>query len=151
MLNFGFDYIGFEIDKDYYDMATKRQSLILLGGDRIVCNSDCFNCPYPDCINDELSLEEYKEDINPQEIPDSVKKARARANRYAKKNRVANRERSIKHYYANKEKYNQQAAEWQRENRERTNAMARERYHKNIEYRRQYQREYRARKKAEVS
>lgn len=113
------------------------------------CNLDCFNCPYPDCVNDDLSLEEYREDINPQEVPREVRMARERANRYAIKNRQANRERSIKHYYANKEKYNQQATEWQRENRERTNALARERYHRDIERRRQYLREYRARKKAE--
>lgn len=25
-----------------------------------VCNLDCFHCPYEDCINDELFLEDYK-------------------------------------------------------------------------------------------
>lgn len=115
-----------------------------------MCNLDCFNCPYDDCINDELSLDEYKEDINPRDIPKEVRMARERANRYARKNRQANRERSTRHYHENKEKYKEQATEWQKENRERTNAMARERYHKNIERRRQYLREYRARKKAEV-
>jgi hypothetical protein len=109
----------------------------------------CENCPYPDCINDDLSLEEYREDINPIEVPREVRMARERANRYARKNRQANRERSLKHYYANKEKYKEQATKWQRENRERTNALARERYHRDIERSRQYQREYRARKKAE--
>lgn len=26
-----------------------------------ICNKDCFNCPYPDCINDELDYEDYRE------------------------------------------------------------------------------------------
>lgn len=115
----------------------------------MICNLDCFNCPYPDCINDDLSLEEYREDINPIEVPREVRMARERANRYARKNRQANRERSIKHYYANKKKYNEQATQWAKENRERINALARERYHRDIERSRQYQRDYRARKKAE--
>ena len=26
-----------------------------------ICNKDCFNCPYEDCINDEMDYEDYKE------------------------------------------------------------------------------------------
>ena len=110
--------------------------------------SQCMNCPFPDCVNDKLSLEEYQEDILSEEVPKSVKKARVRANRYAMKHRAENRARSIKHYLENKEVYIERALKWQKENRERVNAAARERYHRNIEYRRQYQRDYRARKKA---
>lgn len=25
-----------------------------------ICNHDCFHCPYEDCINDELLLEDYQ-------------------------------------------------------------------------------------------
>ena len=25
-----------------------------------ICNRDCFHCPYEDCINDELLLEDYQ-------------------------------------------------------------------------------------------
>jgi hypothetical protein len=25
------------------------------------CNHDCFNCPYPDCIVDDMTAEEYRE------------------------------------------------------------------------------------------
>lgn len=27
----------------------------------VICNHDCFNCQYPDCINDEITLDEYRE------------------------------------------------------------------------------------------
>ena len=26
-----------------------------------ICNKDCFNCPYEDCINDEMDHEDYRE------------------------------------------------------------------------------------------
>ena len=109
----------------------------------------CFNCPLPDCVNDDLSLAEYQEDVLPEEIPRAVKMARIRANRYAANHREENQARSLQYYYTNKEKMNHQSTIWQRENKDRVAAAARERYHKNIEYRRQYQRDYRARKKAE--
>lgn len=115
----------------------------------MICNMDCFNCRFSDCVNDNLTAEEYREDVLPKEIPESVKKARIRANRYARKHRNENRERSRKHYQENKEKYIAQATKWQRENRDRYNATARERYRRNAEARRQYLREWRARKKAE--
>lgn len=25
-----------------------------------ICNKDCFRCPFPDCINDRLEMEDYK-------------------------------------------------------------------------------------------
>lgn len=108
----------------------------------------CMNCPYPDCIKDDLSLAEYQEDVLPVEVPESVRKARIRANRYAVKHKEEIRKRALEYYRANKEKYHKRSIQWCKENRERVNAAARERYHRNIEYRRQYQRDYRARKKA---
>lgn len=27
----------------------------------VICNHDCFNCQYPDCMNDDITLGEYRE------------------------------------------------------------------------------------------
>jgi hypothetical protein len=109
----------------------------------------CFNCPFPDCVNDDLSLEEYKEDLVSIEIPKEVKMARIRRNRYAEKHREDNKARCLEHYHANKESYIQNAMEWQANNRNRVATAKRERWAKNPEYYRQKQREYRAKKKRE--
>lgn len=109
----------------------------------------CENCPMPDCVNDDLSLEDYQEDVSPEDVPRSVQMARIRANRYAESHREENRERALQYYYDNKQSELERARQWQSENKDRVSTAARERYHKNIEYRRQYQRDYRARKKAE--
>jgi len=113
------------------------------------CNHDCFNCQFDDCVNDDLSLADYQEDDLLKEVPKSVKMARIRANKYAENHREENRVRSINHYRQNKKKYNNQSKQYAKDNPERIAAAARERYHNNIEYRRQYQRNYRERKKAE--
>ena len=59
-----------------------------------VCDRNCFECPYPDCIMDELDAEDYKEArriereiINPR----SSKQKKIAA--YQKAYREANRER----------------------------------------------------------
>ena len=116
-----------------------------------MCNKDCFNCVHPDCINDKLDYEEYKDDVAVEDIDKSVLKNREYSNRYAKKNREAIRERSIKNYYDNKELYNARSRKWAKENKDRAAASKRERYHKNIEESRKKQREYRARKRLEVN
>ncbi len=111
---------------------------------------ECSNCPFPDdCQNNDLSLEEYKENILPTEIPREIKLARIRANRYAEKHREENRARSLEHYSNNKEVYIQNAIEWQANKRNRVAVAKRERYHANLELSRQKQREYRAKKKRE--
>lgn len=40
-----------------------------------ICNKDCFNCPYPDCINDEFSADDAAElDIIERDFVDPPKK-----------------------------------------------------------------------------
>ena len=111
--------------------------------------SQCFNCPFDDCVNDDLSIEEYQEDILAAEVSRVVKMARIRANRYAKNHREENKARSREHYSNNKEVYIQNAIGWQANNRNRVALSKRERYHANLELSRQKQREYRAKKKRE--
>lgn len=116
----------------------------------MICNMDCFHCVYDDCINDDLSLEEYQAELIDSNIPKAVQMARIRANRYAENHREENRQRALKSYYDNQQKYNDYASRWQKENKDRVATSARERYHKNIEQKRQYQRDYRAKKKGEM-
>lgn len=113
------------------------------------CKPDCFHCPYADCKYEGMDAEDFKSDAVENDVPREVQMRRARANRYAAKNREKIRQYSLKHYYENHEEYNERSRKWQRENRERVAAMKRKRWAENPEYYRQKQREYRARKKVE--
>lgn len=114
-----------------------------------MCNKDCFNCPFDDCVNDDLSLEEYKEDITNTDIPKSLKLKRNRANRYVRNHKQEIAEYQKKRYAENKAKSNEQSSKWMKDNKDRVATAKRERYWSSPDYYRQKQREYRARKKAE--
>ena len=114
------------------------------------CDYNCANCKFDDCINDELTAEEYAEDVVGAEIPRNVLLARERANRYARKHREENRQRSIEHYYQNKEKYNDQVKQYAKDNKGRIAANKRKRYQANIEVEREKQRIYREKCKLAV-
>lgn len=38
----------------------------------MICNHDCFNCKYEDCINDELTPEDYKSNETDQFLQDKA-------------------------------------------------------------------------------
>ncbi len=74
-----------------------------------VCNEDCFHCPYPDCIRDDLTAATYAElatlektIINPPTLKQRKLAAQQRAYREANKEKVAAQKRAW--YEANKEK-----------------------------------------------
>lgn len=113
------------------------------------CKPDCFHCPYTDCMYGGMEQEDFQLEVMEEEIPREVRMARARANRYAKKNREKIRENSLKHYYEHREEYCERSRKWSHENKQRAAAMKRKRWAENPEYYRQKQREYRARKKVE--
>lgn len=57
-----------------------------------ICNEDCFNCPYPDCIRDDLTADTYAElaelektIINPSTATQRKAAAKQRAYRAKKK------------------------------------------------------------------
>ena len=57
-----------------------------------ICNKDCFNCPFPDCVLDELDAEDYRK---AKEVDDLLhpktkqqKKAAAQQKAYREANRV---------------------------------------------------------------
>ena len=74
-----------------------------------VCNEDCFHCPYPDCVRDDLTAATYAElatlektIINPPTLKQQKVAAYNRAYREANKEKVAAQHRA--YYEANKEK-----------------------------------------------
>ena len=72
-----------------------------------ICNKDCFNCPYPDCINDCMDHEDYVEaaerDRELRSTPEKRKlAAQQRAYREANREKLAAQKRA--YYEANREK-----------------------------------------------
>ena len=87
-----------------------------------VCNRDCFNCVFEDCVLDELNHDDYKQSAAIEKellFPQSAKQKKIAAGKKAY--REANREKIAagqKAYYeANREKINQYMREYMRERR----------------------------------
>ena len=125
------------------------------------CNKDCFNCPFDDCINDEMDSEDYAEAAKRDNlIKDTPERQRRLANQrsyycshreeilayereYRQKNRELIRAKSRhqyrekrkaqqkEYYQANKEKIAAKQKEHYAKNRERLSARARDYYAKN--------------------
>ena len=75
-----------------------------------VCNEDCFHCPYPDCVRDDLTAATYAElatlektITNPPTLKQRKVAAQKRAYREANKDKVAAYNRA--YYEANKDKW----------------------------------------------
>ena len=137
-----------------------------------LCDLDCFNCKYKDCINSTLTSEDYKlsksldKDIIKEDTPDSLIRIReshlkwyhnnketelARMSEYRENNRERLREESRQYHQEHREEDNQRnLARYysnHEENKKKSRDSKRARYQENIEYHRQKQREYRQRVK----
>lgn len=69
------------------------------------CNRDCFNCPFDDCIEDELELEDYRAEAEMERellFPKTAAQKKVAAQQKA-------------WYEANREKYNRYMREYMRE------------------------------------
>ena len=82
-----------------------------------VCNEDCFRCPYPDCVRDDLTAATYAEleaidktIINPPTLKQRKAAAQKRAWYESNKEDVAAYNRA--YYEANKEKLAAQQRAW---------------------------------------
>lgn len=73
-----------------------------------VCNHDCFNCPYPDCIVDGMTAEEYRESSR---IERELIRPKSR-----KELSIAAKQRE--YYEANREKHNAYMREYRRKQRD---------------------------------
>jgi hypothetical protein len=119
----------------------------------MICNKDCFNCPYDDCINDNLTTEDYKSDEVEQFTSDNpserVIKQRKLSRDRMRQIRVVNPNYNKDYYMTHREQELKRNADAKKNNRDYYNAYQRERYTNNREEMCRKRREYRARKKAE--
>lgn len=115
--------------------------------------SQCENCPLPDCVNDELTTDDYKSNEVDQFIQDKPSdrtiKQRAYSRNHIRKIRSDNPDYNHDYYIAHRKQEIKRNSEAKRENKECYNTYQRERYAKNREEMCRKRREYRARKKAE--
>lgn len=82
-----------------------------------ICNHDCFHCPYEDCINDELLLEDYQVEkeidlLSGAREYNTLESRRAAQKKYYEENKEKVAAYSKKYYEENKEKwkeYNQKS------------------------------------------
>lgn len=93
----------------------------IYGGDRMICNLDCFNCPYPDCIRPETQDENERSRKWNRDNPD---KRRAIRRRYYLKTQDRAKEYQKAYYQKVKDtpEYKQAKAKYMREYRARKKA-----------------------------
>lgn len=101
-----------------------------------MCNKDCFNCIQEDCINDEITTEDYQrseyfdKNLN---ITEKQRYHRRKTKEYYKQNRNTVIEKKKQYYQENREKEIDRVSKWVKENRERRNQYLRDRYRKKTE------------------
>ena len=101
-----------------------------------ICNRDCFHCPYEDCINDELLLEDYQVE---KEI-DLL--SGAREYKTPKAIRASNK----KYHEENKEKVAAARKKYREENKEKVAAARKKYYEENKEKWKEYNQKSRQKK-----
>lgn len=94
----------------------------------MVCNKDCFNCPYPDCINDELTPMEYQEDTIRDLNLVSPTKNQKNYQRYRVNNLEKELDRDRERYEERKKRKKQTDKAWNERNKEYRQLYFRERY-----------------------
>lgn len=110
-----------------------------------VCDFDCLHCAYADCINDELTLADYRaaRERDQAAQAEAPKAATRPASGKSKK------EKRHERYMRNREEWLAYQREYDRTHREERRAGARRRYAENREKILERNRAYTARRKAE--
>ena len=111
------------------------------------CDRNCFFCPFPDCIVDDVTPEERRGALRLD--------ARARADPLEERQGAGSktereRERALIRYYKNHDKNMERKKAWRESHREENRAYQRRYYQEHREERRDYQREYARRKRGEM-
>ena len=92
----------------------------------MTCDRDCFNCQYPDCICDDMTYEDWREDLEKYIAPKTAAQRRKAA--YNAKYRAKNKDRIAanyaKYYAENKERKAAYNAKYYAENKELFRNMA---------------------------
>ena len=90
-----------------------------------ICDKDCLHCPYPDCINDEMDAEDWRqareieEYVRPKTAAERAIAAKKREYREANRESIAAKKRE--YYEANRESIAAKQREYYEANRERYN------------------------------
>lgn len=108
----------------------------------MICNRDCQHCEFEDCIEDESTAEEMRLSDNRDKQVNIILSDDYRI-RWVQRNKERNRLNKQKYYIEHKEQLRERQNIYYQEHHAELMKKAKERYQKNIEYRRQWQREYR--------
>ena len=92
-----------------------------------ICNKDCFNCQYPDCVLDELDAEDYRESRERDRLlkqrTDKQRKAAAQQKAYREANRDKVAAQQKAYYEANRDKVAAQQKAYREANRDKVAAQ----------------------------
>lgn len=83
------------------------------------CNHDCFNCAFPDCIEEKSTSSELAE-IKTRDFEDgSIKNPKnPYSTKWARQNKEKNREIALRYYYENHETEKEKRKKYYQEHRE---------------------------------
>lgn len=101
-----------------------------------VCDYDCFHCPYEDCINDEMRLEDYQEGKKLELISGAKEYKTSESHRAAQK----------KYYEKNKERLAAYQKKYREKNKEKVAATQKKYYEENKEKWKEYNQKSRQKK-----
>ena len=101
-----------------------------------VCDYDCFHCPYEDCINDEMRLEDYQVEKEIDLLSGAREYNTSESHRSAQK----------KYYEENKEKVAAYNKKYREENKEKVAAYSKKYYEENKEKWKEYNQKSRQKK-----
>ena len=112
-----------------------------------ICNRDCFHCPYEDCINDELLLEDYQVEkeidlLSGARGYKTPKAIRAAQKQYREENKEKVAARNKKYREENKEKVAAYSKQYREENKEKVAAYKKQYREENKEKVAAYRKKY---------
>ena len=93
-----------------------------------ICTGDCFHCPFPDCVNDSMTIQDYRAEAKlDRELREEIRGSRQRERdpyfaEYRAQNREAIAARHRNYYAANRNRIAAYKRDWYAANRDRVRA-----------------------------